>query len=288
MAAAPARARGGTRGALARALRSWRTRTGLALMGIVMVVALAGPWFAPHGSSELLGLPFDGPQAEFPFGTDTLGRDVLSRFLSGGRSLVSMSLAATAFGIALGATLGLFAAYCKGNIDELIMRLVDIKLAFPSVVFALLIVTMFGPGRVLLVFLVGLSQAPSVARVIRGAALSVVEREYVQYAQAIGLSGGRIVFREILPNVTSALLVEVGLRLMWSISLLAGLSFLGFGIQPPAADWGLMINENRNALSVQPWAVIVPIAAIATFTIGGNIFAEGLARAIGRTDGVGA
>lgn len=269
---------------LSRALRSWRTRLGLGLMGGIVAVALVGPIFAPYGPSEMLSAPFEGPQADFLFGTDTLGRDVFSRFLAGGRSLVWMSLAATAFGIALGAFLGLLGAYFKGIADEVIMRIVDINMAFPSVVFALLAVTMLGPGKVLLVFLVGLSQAPSIARVIRGAALSVVEREYIQYAQAIGLSSWRIVMREILPNVTTPLLVEVGLRLMWSISTLAGLSFLGYGIQPPAADWGLMINENRNALSIQPWAVIVPIAAIAMFTIGGNLFAEGIARAMGRTD----
>ncbi|URK86395.1 ABC transporter permease (plasmid) [Rhizobium sp. RCAM05350] len=197
-----------------------------------------------------------------------------------------MSLAATAFGITLGTFLGLLGAYFKGIVDEVIMRVVDINMAFPSVVFALLAVTMLGPGKLLLVLLVGFSQAPSIARVVRGAALSIVEREYIQYAQAIGLPSHRILLKEVLPNVTTPLLVEVGLRLMWSISTLAGLSFLGYGIQPPAADWGLMINENRNALSIQPWAVIVPIVAIAMFTIGGNLFVEGIARAMGRTDEV--
>jgi peptide/nickel transport system permease protein len=276
------------RSLLVRALRTWRTRIGLGLMIGVVLLAFLGPLMAPYGASEMLSTPFEAPSSEFRLGTDALGRDVLSRFLAGGRSLVWMSLIATGFGVSFGAMLGLMSAYFKGLTDTVIMRLVDIKMAFPSVVFTLLIVTMFGPGKPLLVFLVGLSQVPGVARVIRGAAMAVVEREYVQYAQAIGLSSRRILFREILPNVATPLLVEVGLRLMWSISLMAGLSFLGYGIQAPAADWGLMINENRNALSVQPWAVIVPICAIAVFTIGGNIFADGIARAIGRTDGEGA
>lgn len=273
-------------GPLRRGLRSWRVRTGLMLVLGVILLAILGPFLAPHGPSEILSMPFDSPQPGFLFGTDALGRDVLSRFLAGGRSLIWMSLAATSIGISLGTLLGLLGAYFKGRVDQVIMRLVDLQLAFPTVVLALLAVTMFGPGKVLLVLLVGLSQAPSVARVIRGSAMAVVRREFVQYARIIGLSPWRVITREVLPNVTTPLMIEVGLRLMWAISALAGLSFLGYGIQPPAADWGLMINENRNALSIQPWAVVVPIAAIAAFTIGSNMVTEGMARAIGRTDEV--
>jgi peptide/nickel transport system permease protein len=258
--------------------------TGLFLMLLVVVVALVGPYIAAHDPTEMLSVPFDAPQPGMPLGTDFLGRDVLSRLLHGGTSLVWMSVVATAFGLALGAAMGLSAAYFRGLTDVIIMRVVDVKLSFPSVIFVLLVVTMFGPAKFLLVLLVGLSQAPSVARVLRGASLSIIDREYIQYCQAIGLPSYKILATQILPNVTTPLLVEAGLRLMWSISLLAGLSFLGYGIQPPEADWGVMINENRNALAIQPWAVVVPICAIAVFTIGGNIFAEGILRTLGRTD----
>ncbi|MQB46227.1 ABC transporter permease [Rhizobium sp. ICMP 5592] len=270
--------------AVQRVFRSARTSVGLGLMILVAAVAVFGPFFAPYGATELVGVPFDVPQYGSPLGMDFLGRDVYSRFLNGGSSLVWMSLSASALGLVLGALIGLSCAFYKGWTDMLLMRLVDVKLAFPSVIFVLLIVTVVGPGKALLVILVGISQAPSVSRVIRGAALSVVNLEYVQYCRAIGLSGPRIIATQILPNVATPLLVEAGLRLMWSISLLAGLSFLGYGIQPPSADWGVMINENRNALSIQPWAVIAPIAAIAVFTIGGNIFAEAVLRSLGRTD----
>ncbi|MGV2052386.1 ABC transporter permease [Agrobacterium sp. 22-209-1] len=274
-----------SRMAVTRLFRSARTGIGVALMIVVAAVAVLGPFLAPYGATELVGIPFDIPQPGSPLGMDFLGRDVYSRFLNGGFSLVWMSLCATAFGLVLGALIGLSSAFYKGWTDLLLMRLVDVKLAFPSVIFVLLVVTVAGPGKILLVVLVGISQAPSVSRVIRGAALSVVNLEYIQYCRAIGLSGPRIIVTQVLPNVATPLLVEAGLRLMWSISLLAGLSFLGYGIQPPEADWGVMINENRNALSIQPWAVIAPIVAIAVFTIGGNIFAEGVLRSLGRTDG---
>lgn len=269
---------------LIRGLRSFRTGIGLFMIGIVLIVAFIGPLFAPYSPSELVSVPYDPPGPDQLLGADALGRDVLSRFLNGGQNLVWMAIVATLSGISLGTMVGISSAYFKGFLDGLLMRMVDINLAFPSVVFALLFVTMFGPSKLLLVVLVGLSQAPSVARVIRGASLSVVERDYIQWARAVGLPTHYIILNEILPNVASPLLVELGLRLMWSISLLAGLSFLGYGIQPPEADWGLMVNESRNALTIQPWAVLAPIAAIAILSIGGNMFAEGMARSIGRTE----
>ncbi len=273
-----------TSGMISRLAASGRVQLGFGLMAVVVAIAAFGPLFAVNGPTDLVGLPFDVPQEGLPLGTDFLGRDVMARFLHGGRNLVWMSICASGFGLVLGAALGLTAAYGRGWVDTGIMRIVELKLAFPSVIFALLVVTMLGPGKWLLVLLVGVSQAPSVARVIRGAALPLIEREYVQYCQAIGLPGWRIVLTQLLPNVTTPLLVEAGLRLMWAISLLAGLSFIGYGIQPPEADWGVMINENRNALSIQPWAVVVPISVIALFTIGGNIFAEGILRTMSRTD----
>lgn len=276
----------GQKNSLLRGLLSARTCIGLAMIGGVVSLAAFGPYFAPYSPSELVSVPYEPPGADVLLGADALGRDVLSRFLYGGQNLVWMAVAATLLGIGVGTTIGISAAFFRGMVDGLLMRFVDLKLAFPSVVFALLFVTMLGPSKVLLVFLVGISQAPSVARVIRGASLSVVGRDYIQWARAVGLPTWHILFREVLPNVASPLLVELGLRLMWSISLLAGLSFLGYGIQPPNADWGLMVNESRNALTIQPWAALAPICAIAILSVGGNLFAEGMARAIGRTEKV--
>ncbi|MCB1445860.1 MAG: ABC transporter permease [Rhizobiaceae bacterium] len=268
-----------------RALRQGRIRLGLAMIGLTLAVAFIGPFAAPNDPAALVAAPYDPPGPGLWLGADMLGRDVFSRFLNGGRNLVWMSVCSTLIALALGGAIGLTAAYARGLTDQVLMRLVDVKLAFPSIVFALLFVTMFGPGLPLLVLLVGISQAPNVARVMRGAALSVVDREFVWWARMVGLPPSTILRREILPNVTAPLLVEGGLRLMWSTSMLAGLSFLGYGIQPPLADWGLMINENRNALTIQPFAVLGPIVGIGLFTIGGNMLAEGISRILSRTEG---
>ena len=260
-------------------------QVGFALILLVAAIAFIGPLVSPHTHSEFVGTPYGLPTDGAPLGTDNLGRDVLSRVMHGGQDLVWMAFCATMLGLALGSAMGLSAAFFKGWTETVLMRVVELKLAFPSIVFALLFVTMLGPSKGLLTIVVGVSQAPSVARVMRGVAMDVVRQEYVQWARSVGMRAWRVLWAEVLPNTTSPLLVEFGLRMMWSISLLAGLSFLGYGIQPPAADWGLMVNENRNALSVQPFAVLAPIVLIALFSIGCNLFAEGVTRAIGRTGG---
>src|SRR5919201_1628308 len=164
-------------------------------------------------------------------------------------------------------------------LDDVLMRGMDVILAFPSIVLALVAVATVGPTLWLLVLAVGLTTAPRVARVTRGASLEIVERDFVQAAEAMGASRRMILLTEILPNILSPLLVEASLRLTYSIGLIAGLSFLGFGLQPPAADWGLMINENRQGLTVQPWGVVLPVIAIALLTIGTSLIGDGLARA---------
>jgi peptide/nickel transport system permease protein len=143
---------------------------------------------------------------------------------------------------------------------------------------------MLGPKPWLIVLLVGAVWVPGVARVCRGVTLETVSREFIQVAEVLGTPRRRIIVREILPNVMTPLLVEFGLRLTWSIGAIAAISFLGFGIQPPAADWGLMINENRTGLTLQPWAVMIPIAMIAVLTIATNLIAEGIGRSVAGVD----
>ena len=264
------------------ARRAWhqdRTKVGGALVCLLVGVALIGPIVAPHAPTEFAAAPFAPPSAAAPLGADTLGRDVLSRFLWGGRSVLGLSLAATAIGLVLGALIGLVAAYSRSVLDDVLMRGMDVILAFPSIVLALVAVATVGPTLWLLVLAVGLTTAPRVARVTRGASLEIVERDFVQAAEAMGASRRTILLTEILPNILSPLLVEASLRLTYSIGLIAGLSFLGFGLQPPAADWGLMINENRQGLTVQPWGVVLPVIAIALLTIGTSLIGDGLARA---------
>jgi peptide/nickel transport system permease protein len=265
-----------------RAWRQTRTKIGFALVLLLVLIALIGPYFAPHTPSEFAGAPYS-PDAGV-FGTDNLGRDVLSLFLWGGRSILGLAIAATALGLTLGITIGLVAAYSRSVLDDVLMRGMDMILAFPAIVLALVAVATVGPQLWLLVLAVGFTTAPRVARVTRGAALEVVERDFVRAAEAIGESRRKILMGEILPNVTSPLTVEASLRLTYAVGLIAGLSFLGFGLQPPAADWGLMINENRQGLTVQPWGVVLPVVAIALLTIGTSLIGDGLSRAAAGID----
>lgn len=289
-AAAPALARPRNqrkKSLLRRALRAKRTVVGVALSILVLAIAFLGPYVAPHSPTEFIAPPFSPAGGGAPFGTDNLGRDVLSRFLAGGQTLIILALIATGLGVGLGTLVGVLAAYSRGWLDEVLMRAGDVALAFPQIVLALLFLSISGPQLWLLVLMVGIGHLPQVARVVRGAALSVVERDFVKAAESVGIRRWRIMVGEIVPNISSILAVEFGLRLTYSIGLVAGLSFLGLGLQPPAADWGLMINENRIALTVSPWSVMLPVLAIAVLTVGTNLVTDGLARAaIGADEGV--
>jgi peptide/nickel transport system permease protein len=264
---------------LRQSARLTRTRIGLAIVGLIVAIALLGPLVAPHSPTEFVAAPNAGPSSNALFGADALGRDVFSRWLHGGLTVLWASAAATAVGIILGVIVGLIAAYSGGWLDEVLMRGNDVLLSFPAIIFVLLLVTAIGPKLWLIVLTVGFTHAPRVARVMRGAAQQVVERDFVKAAEVVGEKRWRIVFGEVLPNVTSPLLVEIGLRMTYSIGLVAAVSFLGMGLQPPTADWGLMINENRLSINVQPWAVFLPVLAIGLLTVGTNLVTDGVARA---------
>ena len=266
-------------GILRDALRLGRTKIGLGIVTILVLIAVFGPLVAPHSPTEFIGVPNTGPSSDALFGTDALGRDVWSRFLNGGRSVLWMSAAATLLGVGLGVVIGLVAAYSRNWVDDVLMRGSDVVLAFPQIILALLAVSALGPKLWLIVLVVAIGHVPRVARVIRGAAQVVVERDFVMAAEAVGEKRSRIVLGELLPNVTSPLLVELGLRMTFSIGLIAAVSFLGFGIQPPASDWGLMINENRLSITVQQWSVLLPVLAIGFLTVGTNLITDGIARA---------
>ncbi len=212
------------------------------------------------------------------FGTDYFGQDVLSRALWGGRSILILATLATGLALLFGVTIGLVAAYNRGKTDTLLMRIMDILLAFPALLLALVALTTVGPEPWLIVLIVGLGTMPRIARITRGAAVPVVERDFVGAAEALGESRWRILSRELLPNISGPLLVEANLRLTYSIGSIAALGFLGFATRVNAADWGLMINENRIALSVQPWGVVLPAIAIALLTVSTGLMADGLSR----------
>jgi peptide/nickel transport system permease protein len=255
-----------------------RARVGLALMAFVVGVAVIGPFVTPHSPTATVVAPFASPSGGALLGGDELGRDVLSRVLDGGWVLLLMAAAATALGVGAGTAAGVGAAYLQGRWDAAIMRTVDVILAFPQIVLALLLVSIVGPKLWLIVLAVGFSHAPQVARVMRSAALDVSERDFVKATELLGVKRRRIMANEILPNLITPVMVEIGLRLTYSIVIIAGLAFLGFGQAPPAANWGVMINENRSGLVLNPWAVVVPALLIALLTIGANTFTDAVAR----------
>lgn len=270
---------------LRRLWASAQVRWGIVLLVTITVLIVIGPFLAPYDPAAPVGKPYAARSAIAWLGTDNLGRDVFSRVLSGGVYLAWMAPISAVLSVAIGAAIALVAAYYGGRTDLVLMRSLDVLLAFPGVLLTLLCVSVFGPEPALLVVLVILSLMPGVARVIRGAALPLLNREYVLWAKAVGTPGRVIILRELLPNVSSPLLVELGLRLSWSVGILSSMSFIGYGIQPPAADWGLMVSENGTGLGTQPFAVLAPIAMIVLYTIGGGLIAEGAARVIARTEG---
>jgi peptide/nickel transport system permease protein len=248
----------------------------------VLIVVGIGPFVAPTSPLDLIGAPFEPPSSYALLGTDILGRDVLSRVLTGGGVILSLSAIATVLGVTAGGLLGMAAGYFKGIADDLIMRTFDVLLAFPQTILALLFVSVLGSSFALIALLVAAIHAPQVARVIRAAALRVAAEDYVTFARAIGMSPLRIMVQEIGPNIAGPLLVEMGLRFTYSIALIAGLSFLGLAQEPPAANWGLMLNENRIGMLQNPWPVVVPIALISILTVGVNLLTDAYSQWIAR------
>jgi peptide/nickel transport system permease protein len=286
------RRRGPLRVLFSAAWKQHRTKIGLGITLLLVGIAVFGRLVAPYEPDQGVEglLPFAPPSSDAWLGTDALGRDVLSRFLYGGLSVLVLAGVSTAIGMSLGITVGLLAAYSRGKLDDFLMRTMDVFISLPSIVLALLLAATVGPKLWLLIIAVALTTMPRAARITRGAAAEVVERDYVRAAEAIGIPRRKIILSELLPNVSSPLIAETTLRMSFNVGVVAGLSFLGFGLQPPAADWGLMIQENQNGLVLQPWPVLLPIIAIALLTIGTSLVGDGLARAAigierGRTGG---
>jgi len=251
---------------------------GLVLALSVILLAVIGPFATPHSPVEFAGTPYQPAGDGLPLGADALGRDVLSRLLAGGSGILALAAIATIMGVLAGAVMGIAAGYLKGAFDEVVMRVLDVAMAFPQTILALLFVSIVGPAPWLIALMVGIIHAPQVARVARAASLKLADADFVLFAETTGASSWKIMIREILPNIVDPLLVELGLRFTYSIALIAGLSFLGFGQQPPAPDWGLMINENRIGMAQNPWAVLAPIALIAVLTVGMNLFTDAVSR----------
>jgi peptide/nickel transport system permease protein len=263
---------------LRRSLRLWRTRIGVALVGVIVLLAIIGPYVAPYGPSTPVGAPNSDPSGKAVLGTDYLGQDVLSRVLYGGGSILVMAVIATALGLIAGTAIGLVAAYSRNALDDILMRGMDVIMALPQILLALVAVAIVGPHAWVIVVAIALTTAPRIARVARGAAQPVVERDFIACSEAMGVPRWRILSGELLPNILGPLMVEASLRLTYSIALIAGLAFLGLSPNPNGANWGTMINQNEIVLAVQPWGAAAPIIAIALLTMGTGLIGDGIAR----------
>jgi peptide/nickel transport system permease protein len=261
--------------------RSGTGAVGVVILAVVLAIALFGPFVAPEPLARPIGIPYEGPSAEAPLGTDFLGRDVLSRALWGGRSVIVLAGLSVLLAYIGGLAVGLASGYSRGLLDPFLMRGADVLLSLPALLFLLVLVTGLGSSRAVLVLGVALIQLPLVARIIRSATQAQSVRGFVEAAAARGERTSAILVRELLPNIVPTIAADIGLRLTYSIILIASVNFLGLGLQPPSADWGLMVSENRSGLNLNPLAVLAPATLIALLTIAVNMVGDSVARAQG-------
>jgi peptide/nickel transport system permease protein len=251
---------------------------GVTMATLCVAIGLFGPFFAPHNPDALIGPALGSPSHGYPLGFDYLGRDALSRFLWGGRTAIFLAALGFAFGALGGLAVGLFCAYSRGRIDAVVNWTTEVVVGFPSLILMLILIAALGAKDWVIVVALAVVHLPRVTRIVRAAGVDVSSMAYVEVAEARGERRSFIMFREMLPGVMPVFLVDAGIRIPASILLVASLSFLGLGVQPPTSDWGLIISENREGFTTQPWAVVAPIAALAILMIGVNLAVDGLQR----------
>ncbi len=253
-------------------------RIGGLIVGLYLVLALAGlVAFVPYDPlAQLLAERLMGPSATHVMGTDLFGRDVFSRMVIGVRTSFVIALASVTIATFAGTVIGLLAAWWGGWRDSLLMRVMDVFLAFPAILLALLVVTVVGPGTLTTILAIGVVYTPIFARVARGPALSIKAREFVDAARTFGSSQHYILTRHLLLNLAAPLIVQVTLALSWALLTEAGLSFLGLGTQPPAPSLGLMLSDSRNLMELAPWLMVFPGLAIMLGVLGFNLLGDAL------------
>lgn len=258
----------------------WRNalaKTGLVVIAIYLIVAFLGPFFVPFDPYQLdLPNTLKAPSVEHFFGTDEFGRDIFSRIIMGARISLFVGVATVVISFVLGTLLGATAGYCGGKTDSIIMRIMDIKLSFPDILLAIVVVTILGPGLQNVVIAVGVQSTPMFARMIRSTVLSVKESDYVLAARGLGANNMRILFKHVLPNCMAPMIVLGTLRIGTAIITASGLSFLGLGAQPPIPEWGAMLASGRNYLRAASWVSTIPGLAIMMVVFGFNVLGDGL------------
>jgi len=269
------------RGGLARAIaREPVARLGLAMVATYALVALTVGFLPLRDPLQVSALRLAAPSPEFPFGTDALGRDLLSRVLFGARLSMQVAVLSVAWATLIGGTLGLVSGYAGGFVDLLVGRVMDVFFAFPAILLALGIVAALGPDPSNVIVAIGVVYTPIFARVVRGPVLTLKARDFVEAARAIGATPARIILRHILPNLLSTVIVQVSLALSWSVLTEGALSFLGLSAQPPAPSWGVMLNEGRQYLEYATHLAVFPGLAIMVAVLGFNLLGDGLRDAL--------
>ena len=253
---------------------------GMTVITIYLLVAIFAPLLAPHGEAEIFDMSYAPWGGEFMFGTDQLGRDILSRLIYGAQNTIGIAVATTFLAFLIGGTLGLAAAISRNWLDHLLSRFVDVLMAIPSLIFALMLLSIFGSSATNLIIIIAILDSTRVFRITRAVALNVVVMEYVEAAKLRGEGMGWIMRREILPNIMPPLVAEFGLRFCFVFLTIAALSFLGVGIQPPTADWGSMVRETAGLIQFAEYDLtaamtpMLPAAAIALLTVAVNFVVD--------------
>lgn len=251
---------------------------GLLLTATFIIMAVFAPWLAPYSMSESVGEMWLGPSADFWLGTDNLGRDLLSRLIYGARTTMTIAALATALAFSLGSVLGILAAVYGGWVDQVISRGVDIVMSIPTLIFALVILSVMPSTILMLILIMGILDSTRVFRISRAVAVDINVMDFVEAARLRGEGKRWIIFREILPNALTPLIAELGLRFIFAVLFLSSLSFLGLGVQPPEADWGSMVRENRQGIVFGVPAALIPAGAIALLAISVNLVADWILR----------
>jgi peptide/nickel transport system permease protein len=266
-------------------VRSKQGRFGVALVGLMLAVIAFGRFIAPYDPSATgVGPPDVGPSGQHLLGTDALGRDVLSRLLTGGDQIIVIPVAAVLLAYAIGGSLGFAAAYRGGRVDSGITRLFNVLMAMPTFLLVLVTIAAVGPSFGVLVLVITLADLPRVGRIVRGLVLGQATTDYVTAARARGERAWSVFGREIAPNIVGPAVSDLALRVTYGIIVLATLSFLGLGTQPPEPDWSLMIQEGRASITAAPLGVIAPATAIALLSVGFNLIADATAAHIAREE----
>ena len=247
---------------------------GMLVVLIYSIVAIFAPFIAPYGEREILGRAFELWSDKYLLGTDNLGRDMLSRMIFGARNTIGLALSITILAFLLGSLTGMIAAALGGWVDQILSRIVDVLMSIPSLIFALLILSIFGTSVSYLIATITVIDATRVFRLARATAMNVVVMDYVEVARVRGEKLDWVIRKEILPNITAPLLAEFGLRFCFVFLFISALSFLGLGLQPPAADWGSMVRDNASLITFEDITPLLPAGAIALLTVAINFIVD--------------